>query len=62
MTRDPIVAEVHRARDELLKECEGDMETLGKRLKANETAHADRLGSPKERRGKDSPRSEASEG
>ncbi len=50
MTRDPIVREVHRIRTELLDECGGDLGKLCQRLKAAETAHPERLVSPKQLR------------
>lgn len=36
MNRDPVVEEVHQARQRLLKECSGDLDRLMDRLKYNE--------------------------
>ncbi len=36
MNRDPIVEEIHRTRQKLLKECNGDLDQLLDRLKAAE--------------------------
>jgi len=39
MSEDPIVAETHRTRELLLRECGGDLERLMDRLKAREKEH-----------------------
>ncbi|MDE2997731.1 MAG: hypothetical protein OXU79_01480 [Gemmatimonadota bacterium] len=43
MNRDPIVEEVHRTRQKLLKECGGDLDRLLDRVKAGEKNHHDLL-------------------
>jgi hypothetical protein len=43
MTEDPIVAEIHRIREQMLEECGGDLEKLMDRLKAREEQDAARL-------------------
>jgi hypothetical protein len=48
MTHDPIVEEIHRAREKIWKECGEDPKKFFKRLKAAEAKHMDRLvSSPK---------------
>ena len=49
MTRDPIVEEIHRAREKIWKECGEDAEKFFDRLKAAEAKHKDRLVSPAKR-------------
>ena len=51
MKHDPIVEEIHEVRRKLLRECEGDMDKLFDRLKADEAKDRDRVVS-KVRRGK----------
>lgn len=43
MWTDPIVDEVHRIREEMLAECDGDVHEFVARLKADEQQHCDRL-------------------
>lgn len=43
MTRDPIVAEIHRIRAQIWEECGRDIDTFFERLKAAEAKHKDRL-------------------
>ena len=43
MEKDPIVDEVHKARERLLRECEGDLEKVLERLKRREEDHKDRV-------------------
>ena len=43
MWKDPIVAEVHRARAKLLKKFGGDMDKLFDYLKAQEAKHPERI-------------------
>ena len=40
---DPIVAEIHRTREKLLQECEGDIEKLMDRLAAREETDRSRV-------------------
>jgi hypothetical protein len=40
---DPIVAEIHRTREKLLQECEGDMEKLMDRLVSREETDRTRV-------------------
>lgn len=40
---DPIVAEIHRTREKLLAECDGDIEKLMDRLAARENADRSRV-------------------
>lgn len=48
MTRDPIVEEIHRAREKIWKECGEDPRKFFARLKAAEAKHKDRIvSSPK---------------
>jgi len=49
MTRDPIVEEIHRAREKIWKECGEDAKKFFERLKAAEAKHKDRLVSPAKR-------------
>jgi len=49
MTRDPIVEEIHRAREKIWKECGEDGKKFFERLKAAEAKHKDRLVSPAKR-------------
>jgi hypothetical protein len=50
MTRDPIVEEIHRAREKIWKECGENADKFFERLKAREAADRDRLVSPAKRR------------
>jgi len=50
MTRDPIVKEIHRAREKIWKECGEDPKRFFERLKAAEAKHKDRLVAPRRRR------------
>lgn len=43
MTEDPIVEEIHRTREKLLEECDGDLGKLLERLKARETEDRSRV-------------------
>ncbi len=43
MIHDPIVKEIHQARQKILKECDGDLDRLMDRLKAAEVQHGDRV-------------------
>ena len=43
MKHDPIVEEMHRARERILRECSGDLEKFMDRLKAAEGEDQDRL-------------------
>lgn len=43
MSNDPIVEDVHRARQRILAECEGDLRRWLDRLKSAEARHSDRL-------------------
>lgn len=45
MTRDPIVEEIHRAREKIWKECREDPKTFFARLRAAEARHKDRIAS-----------------
>ena len=47
MKHDPIVEEIHKIREKLLDECEGDLEKLMDRLKAAETQDRSRMVSSK---------------
>jgi hypothetical protein len=40
---DPIVAEIHRTREKLLKECDGDIEKLMDRLASREETDRSRV-------------------
>jgi len=43
MIKDPIVEEVHRTRERLLEECQGDMAKLLERLKSREAEDQSRI-------------------
>ncbi|MFQ5791462.1 MAG: hypothetical protein ACE5JI_13400 [Acidobacteriota bacterium] len=45
MKEDPIVEELHLIREELLKECGGDMEKLMDRLRLGESEKGERIAS-----------------
>jgi hypothetical protein len=47
MTHDPIVDEVRNTRERLLARFDGDLDKLFEFLKSQESAHADRLVSPR---------------
>ena len=47
MPQDPIVAEVHRTREQLLAQAGGDLERLMAILEAQEAQHPERLVVPK---------------
>ena len=49
MTRDPIIEEIHRAREKIWKECGEDPKKFFARLRAAETKHKDRIVSPRKR-------------
>jgi hypothetical protein len=46
--KDPIVEEIHRTRQRLLEECDGDIEKLMDRLKKMEARHKGQIVSEKE--------------
>ena len=46
--KDPIVEEIHRIRQKLLEECDGDIEKLMDRLKKMESDHRGQIVSQKE--------------
>ena len=48
MLDDPIVAEVHRAREKIFKECGGDLNVLLEQLRAMEALHPERMVGPAE--------------
>lgn len=48
MMDDPIVEQVHQARQRILAECEGDLGRLIARLKAGDSLNQDRLVSAEE--------------
>jgi hypothetical protein len=43
MIHDPIVKEIHQARQKILEECDGDLDRLMDRLKAAEAQHGHRV-------------------
>lgn len=43
MMKDPIVEEVHRIREKMLAECDGDLDKLLDRIKEAESRDRDRL-------------------
>ena len=43
MIRDPIVEEIHKVREKMLRECGGDLHKLFDRLKARESVDKDRV-------------------
>lgn len=43
MLNDPIVTEIHEVREQLLKECDGNLERLVARLRKREAEDADRV-------------------
>jgi hypothetical protein len=43
---DPIVAEIHRTREKLLQECDGDIEKLMDRLESREKTDRSRVADP----------------
>ena len=43
MKRDPIVEEIHKIREKILDECDGDIEKLMDRLKARESKDKARI-------------------
>lgn len=47
MKDDPIVAEIHRIREQILNACDGDLDKLMDRLKAAEDRDRDRVVSMK---------------
>ena len=49
MTRDPIVEEIHRAREKIWKECGEDPKKFFERLKAAEAKHRNRIVWPPKR-------------
>jgi len=49
MKRDPIVEEIHRAREKIWKECGEDPKKFFERLKAAEARHRNRVVSPRKR-------------
>lgn len=48
MNDDPIVDEVHRAREALWEKCGRDWQKLADYLRAREAEHADRVRNPKQ--------------
>jgi hypothetical protein len=48
MREDPIVAEVHRIRAEIMAECDNDLKKYFEMLKAGEREHPERMVSPEE--------------
>lgn len=43
MNRDPVVEEIHRVRDKILEECNGDLDKLMDRLKKRELEDQERI-------------------
>jgi hypothetical protein len=52
MTTDPIVEEIHQARQKLLDECGGDLDRLLDRYSTAEAQHKDRVVTPETVRAK----------
>ena len=48
MTSDPIVAEIHRIREQLWEQCNGSPEEMADRQRTLQQQHKDRLIDPKE--------------
>lgn len=48
MTEDPIVAEIHRIREQLWRDCHGSIEQMAERQRRLQTQNKDRLIDPDE--------------
>ena len=48
MTQDPIVAEIHRIREQLWKECHGSVEEMAERQRRLQQQNKERLIDPEE--------------